>query len=76
MKTQILTLIRAARAAHRAHFATLTNRATSKAQKQLARKHGTPKAFAQSCTMALGEISINEVNSAIAKYLDEWEAAA
>lgn len=53
----------------------LPYRATTKGQRRLLRKHGSPRAFARSCTEALGDISIDEATAAILKYKTEWEAA-
>lgn len=50
-------------------------KATTKGQRRLLRKHGSPRAFARSCTEALGDISIDEATAAILKYKEEWEAA-
>jgi hypothetical protein len=38
-------------------------------------RHGTPEKFAISVYRALGEISIDEANAAIAKYKRIWDAA-
>ena len=38
-------------------------------------KHGSPLAFAGACANAIGEISVDEAENAIAKYLQEWKDA-
>ena len=45
-------------------------------QRALAAKHGTPRQFARACADALGEISIEEADDAVRKYLAEWNACA
>lgn len=48
----------------------------TKAQKDLARKHGTPAEFAQACYTAVpGFISMDEAATAIRKYNAEWNVA-
>ena len=44
-------------------------------QLRLKRKHGTPEEFEAGCRQALGEISLDEMNAAVRKYREEWEAA-
>lgn len=53
----------------------LPYRATTKGQRRLLRKHGSPRAFARGVTEAIGEISVDEAEAAILKYKTEWEAA-
>ena len=48
---------------------------TTRGQRRLLRKHGSPKAFARGCIAALGEISVDEATAAILKYRYEWDAA-
>lgn len=49
--------------------------AKTDAQRALAAKHGTPAAFAAAVWNALGDISVDEAESAIAHYLCDWDAA-
>lgn len=44
-------------------------------QRELQAKHGTPKAFAEACIQAVGEISPAEARGAVSRYLEEWRAA-
>ena len=44
-------------------------------QIKLHQKHGTPTEFAEACVDAIGEISVQEAQKAIDKYLAEWKAA-
>lgn len=44
-------------------------------QRRLRKKHGTPAEFAVACYRAVGEVSMDEANVAIAKYQKEWDAA-
>lgn len=45
------------------------------AQERLRKKHGTPAEFQRACENALGEISIEEMKAAVAKYEREWKIA-
>lgn len=42
---------------------------------ELEAMHGTPIQFARACYRAIGEISVDEAQAAIAKYEREWSAA-
>ncbi len=53
----------------------LPMRSKNAAQKALLAKHGTPFDFAKACAAAIGEISVEEAEKAVAKYLKEWKAA-
>ena len=57
-------------------FCLLPMKAKNAAQRALMAKHGSPFVFAQACTKALGEISVDEAETAIAKYLKEWKQAS
>lgn len=56
-------------------IASMPHDATNDAQRALAKKHGSPRMFAQSCVNAIGEISCLEAHTAIQKYLKQWEDA-
>jgi hypothetical protein len=45
------------------------------AQERLRKKHGTPAEFAAACKNALGDISVQEMDAAVAKYDREWKLA-
>jgi RNA polymerase-binding transcription factor DksA len=45
------------------------------AQEALQKKHGTPEEFEAAVVNALGEISYDEAQQAIRRYLRQWEAA-
>jgi len=48
----------------------------TKAQNDLAKKHGTPAEFATACYRAVpGEISMDEAAEAVQKYNREWSQA-
>lgn len=50
--------------------------ALSKAQKVLAKKHGTPAEFAKACYECVpGDISMDEAAASIDKYNREWKEA-
>jgi hypothetical protein len=49
--------------------------AKTKGQRELQKKHGTPKAFAEACINAIGEISVLEAMTAIQRYNKQWAAA-
>ena len=53
----------------------LPDKAETPGQVALEAKHGTPKAFAEACAQAVGEISINNAVAAVERYADEWRAA-
>lgn len=48
----------------------------TKEQEALKAKHGTPEQFEESVWRALGDISVAEARTAIAKYHAEWRAAS
>ena len=49
----------------------------SKKQRRLAKKHGTPSEFASAVWQCVpGDISTDEAQAAISKYLKEWDDAA
>lgn len=49
----------------------------SKAQKALAKRHGTPAEFAKACYECVpGDISMDEARAAIDKYNREWAEAS
>lgn len=54
----------------------LPSKPSNKAQRNLAKKHGTPREFAEAVLAALGEISVSEADAAIARYLTQWNEAA
>ncbi|WP_423176256.1 MULTISPECIES: hypothetical protein [unclassified Stenotrophomonas maltophilia group] len=47
----------------------------TRGQRALKEAHGTPEAFASAVWRAVGEISVDEAQTAINKYQAEWEAA-
>ncbi len=49
--------------------------ASTPGQTALEAKNGTPKAFAELCVQAIGDISPAEARTAVARYLEEWRAA-
>lgn len=49
--------------------------AVTPGQEALKAKHGSPRAFAQACNNAIGEISCLEAHTAIAEYKAKWDAA-
>ena len=53
----------------------MPNVAATDGQRALEAKHGTPRQFAQAVVNAIGEISSDEADAAIQKYLDEWRRA-
>lgn len=53
----------------------LPDKAETPGQAALEAKHGTPKAFAEACARAVGEISINEAVAAVERYAAEWKVA-
>jgi hypothetical protein len=53
----------------------LPDEPTTEGQAALAAKHGTPQAFAKSLIQVVGEISPNEARRAVARYLEQWNAA-
>lgn len=53
----------------------MPNRWSTKGQKLLMEKHGTPRQFAKSVIAAIGDISVLEAHAAIRKYHTEWKAA-
>ncbi len=73
-KAELLSGIYAIRAKLRAQLPPVVF-ARTPGQKALARKHGTPRQFASAVINAVGEISIDEAEAAIAQYLAEWRAA-
>lgn len=56
-------------------YDSLTDRAVTRGQSVLRKKHGTPKEFARACADAVGEISVAEAHTAVEKYVKEYEAA-
>ena len=56
-------------------IASMPTDATTPGQEELKRKHGSPRAFAQACNNAIGEISCLEAHTAIQDYLAKWNAA-
>lgn len=56
-------------------IASMPTDATTPGQEELKRKHGSPRAFAQACNNAIGEISCLEAHTAIAEYKAKWDAA-
>lgn len=50
-------------------------KAKTEAQRVLMAKHGSPFDFAKACAAAVGEISVDEAEAAIEKYLKEWKEA-
>ncbi len=55
--------------------ASMPSVAKTEAQKELAKKHGTPREFAQACVNAIGEITCLEAHEAISRYQKKWNAA-
>lgn len=53
----------------------LPDKAYTPGQQKLAEKHGTPLKVAESIIKAVGEISIDEAEAAVTRYLHQWEAA-
>ena len=49
--------------------------AKTDAPRALAAKHGTPAAFAAAVWNALGDISVDEAETAIVRYVREWDSA-
>jgi len=47
----------------------------TRGQRALKEAHGTPEAFASAVWRAVGEISVDEAQTAINQYQAEWEAA-
>ena len=56
-------------------IASMPTDAATPGQEELKRKHGSPRAFAQACNNAIGEISCLEAHTAIQDYLTKWNAA-
>jgi hypothetical protein len=56
-------------------IASMPTDATTPGQEELKRKHGSPRAFAQACNNAIGEISCLEAHEAIQDYLAKWNNA-
>ncbi len=56
-------------------IASMPHDAKTPGQRALAKKHGSPRMFAQACVNAIGEISCLEAHTAIAKYKKQWEEA-
>lgn len=52
----------------------LPDKAETPGQVALETKHGTPKAFAEACIQAVGEISPAEARAAVERYVKEWTA--
>lgn len=69
------TMIEAVREDNEDLVASMSNVAVTDGQRELERKHGTPRAFAQACVSAIGEITCLEAHTAIQKYKKQWEAA-
>ena len=62
-------MVRQTREDHADIIAEMPCKATTKGQRALKRKHGTPRSFARACVNAIGEISCLEAHAAISKYL-------
>jgi hypothetical protein len=56
-------------------IASMPHDAKTPGQKKLAKKHGSPRMFAQAVVNAIGEISCLEAHTAIARYKKEWDKA-
>lgn len=50
----------------------MPDKAKTKGQRDLKKKHGTPQEFAKAVVNAIGEISCLEAHTAIEKYEQEW----
>lgn len=72
---KFVTLMQQLRDELTAQVADLPDAATTQGQQALQAKHGTPRAFAQACIAAIGEIDVYEAQEAIEKYRAEWTAA-
>lgn len=72
---ELRSLILKTRESNRRLFEPLPDKAVTQGQKELEAKHGTPKAFADACNMAVGEITCMEAHIAIEKYKQEWREA-
>jgi len=56
-------------------IASMPTDATTPGQEALKAEHGSPRAFAQACNNAIGEISCLQAHTAIAEYKAKWDAA-
>ena len=75
LKKQRAEMIDQIRADNGDLIASMPTDATTPGQEELKRKHGSPRAFAQACNNAIGEISCLEAHTAIAEYKAKWDAA-
>lgn len=73
-KEQIAAMIQATRDNNGDLVASMPHDATNAAQEALKAKHGSPRAYAQACVNAIGEISCLQAHEAIAKYKAEWDS--
>lgn len=75
MKPNLRAQIKRARAAVSPSFRGLPDKATTPGQKELEKKHGSPRNFAERCVAAIGEISVDEANRAVEAYYETWQKA-
>lgn len=75
LQKQMAEMIDQIRADNGDLIASMPTDATTPGQEELKRKHGSPRAFAQACNNAIGEISCLEAHTAIAEYKAKWDAA-
>lgn len=75
VKNQIADMVQELRDHHSELISSMPQDATNVSQMTLKQLHGSPRAFAQACVNAIGEISVLEAHQAIAKYKEEWDEA-
>lgn len=68
----IRTMVRVAREKGQEWARSYPDKPKTKKQRQLAKEKGTPAEFADKCLAALGEISWDEAQAAVDRYLKEW----
>lgn len=73
--TTTIDYLTASRRRYRRIAERLPSVASTKGQMFLVRKHGTPKEFAAAAADQIGEISVNEWEAVVNKYLEEWDEA-
>lgn len=74
-RTRARAMVAEARGSVRSLPEGLPDEASTPGQRELQAKHGTPRAFAEACVNAVGEISPDEARAAVGRYVDEWERA-